>query len=346
MRKSISFILFLLFFVFYSPLYALTPEEILLLKRSGVSDEKILEMQKKEGATSPQYASPPPINAFDWNEDGLKDIITGSHRGQVYVYLNKGTNKEPIFDKAAKIDGAEVMRFGDPYVVDWNSDGKKDIIAGSRSGEITVFINGMDNKQPIFSGELKLNEGELDVGFFSSPAMVDWNGDGRKDLVVGEKEGGIYLFLNTGTNNMPSFSSKGMKLPIKVKDYATPFIADWNSDGKFDVICGSIDGKVYVFINEGDSKNPKFGNAQTVHVNNKELKLPTPTSVIAVDWDDDGKMDILVSNKEVVEEGSIPDRKNIIPLGIYLLFNTGTKEKPEFKELKQIKGKFKDDSVL
>ncbi len=27
-------------------------------------------------------------------------------------------------------------------------------------------------------------------------------------------------------------------------------------------------------------------------------------------------------------------------LGMYLLLNTGTKEKPEFKELKQIKGKF------
>ncbi len=123
MRKSISFILFL-FFVFHSPLYALTPEEILLLKRAGVSDEKILEMQKKEGASA-EPKPVPKINPFDWNEDGKKDIIAGSDSGRVYVYLNAGTNKEPVFDKATEISGAEIMRFSKPSVVDWNNDGKK-----------------------------------------------------------------------------------------------------------------------------------------------------------------------------------------------------------------------------
>ena len=36
---------------------------------------------------------------FDWNEDGKKDITSGSNSGRVYVYLNKGTNQQPIFDK-------------------------------------------------------------------------------------------------------------------------------------------------------------------------------------------------------------------------------------------------------
>jgi hypothetical protein len=344
MRKSISFILFL-FFIFHSPLYALTPEEILLLKRSGVSDEKILEMQKKEGVSS-EPKPVPKINPFDWNEDGKKDIIAGSDSGRIYVYLNAGTNKEPLFDKAAEISGAEIMRFSKPSVVDWNNDGKKDILVGARSGEVSVFINRGDNQLPIFGGEIKLNDGEFDVGSFSSPAMVDWNGDGKKDLVVGNRSGKIFLFLNIGKNDAPSFSSKGAGIYINVDSCAAPFIADWNNDGKFDVICGSGDGKVYIFINEGDNKNPTFGKAQTLHVNNKELKLQSPTSIIAVDWDDDGKTDLLVSNKGIIEEGVTPDRKNIISFGIYLLLNTGTKEKPEFKELKPIKGKFRDDSAL
>ncbi len=345
MRKSISFILFLLFFVFYSPLYALTPEEILLLKRSGVSDEKILEMQKKEGASAAPIAVPK-INPFDWNEDGKKDIIAGSDRGRIYVYFNAGTNKEPVFDKATEIHGAEIMRFSKPSVVDWNNDGKKDILVGAKSGEVSVFINRGNNQHASFSDEIKLNDGEFDVGSFSSPAMVDWNNDGKRDLVVGNQSGKVLLFLNIGNDNAPSFTSNGANTYISVDSYATPVVTDWNNDGKFDVICGSGDGKIYIFINEGDNKNPTFGKAQTLKVNNKELKLPTPTSVITTDWDDDGKADLLVSNKEVVEEGVTPDRKNIIPLGIYLLFNTGTKEKPEFKEMKQIKGKFKDDSAL
>ena len=121
---------------------------------------------------------------------------------------------------------------------------------------------------------------------------------------------------------------------------------DWNNDGKFDVVLGSSDGRVYIFINEGNSKNPKFGKSQTVHVNNKVLKLPSSTSIIALDWDDDGKIDLLVSHKAVIESDVRTGRENIIPTGIYLLLNTGTKEKPELKELKQIKGKFRDDTVL
>lgn len=334
--------IFLILLILYgTTAYALTAEEILLLKRGGISDEKILEIQRKEGS-----APAPKINLSDWNEDGKNDIIAGSDSGRVYAYLNTGTNLQPIFNKPIEIYGVEIMRFSDPYIVDWNNDGKKDILIGAKSGEISVFINKGTNQQPIFGGELILNNGSLDVGFSSSPSMADWNDDGKKDLIVGNRDGKVFLFLNIGEDSVPEFPTNGIKTDIKVSEYATPFSIDWNNDGKFDVICGSGDGKIYIFINEGDSKNPKFSKAQTLQVNNKEFRLPSPTSVIVIDWNDDGKTDLLISNKEIVKEGITPDRKEIITLGIYLLFNTGTKEKPEFKEIKQIKDKFKDDTVL
>jgi WD40 repeat protein len=326
----------LLFIAVYSiSVYALTPEEILLLKKAGVPDEKILEMQKKEGAPSAQaQKQAPKINPFDWDGDGKKDIITGSDSGQVYVYLNTGTNQEPAFDKPIEIFGVKVIKYSKPFIVDWNNDGKKDIIVGAKAGTVSVFINKGENLNPVFADEIKLNEEDLDVGYNSSPVTVDWNADGKKDLLAGNSSGKVYIFLNKGNNAYPRFLDDEIKTSIRVTGYARPFIVDWNSDGKFDVICGSSDGKIYIFINEGDIKFPKFGNAQVVLVNNEELKLQGPASVIAVDWNDDGKTDLVASNKE-----------NDQPR-IYLLLNTGTKEKPEFKEMKQIKGKFRDDAVL
>ena len=310
----------------------LTSEESLLLKKAGVSDEKISEMQNKDGVAAPA----PKLNPFDWNEDGKKDIISGSDSGKVYVYLNKGTNQQPEFDMANEIFNVKVEDGeSTPYVVDWNEDGKNDILVGQKGGEVFIFVNGENNKEPSFGKGIKLNDGDLDVGSSSSPAMVDWNNDGKKDLVLGNGGGKVFVFLNIGYEQNPRFSSSdGIKTDIKVAGMATPFIVDWNNDGKFDVVSGSSDGKVYIFINEGDSKNPKFGKPQLLQVNNKELKLPGPTSVIALDWDDDGRADLLVSNKE-------KDK-----IGMYLLLNTGTKEKPEFKELKPVKGKFRDDTVL
>ncbi len=345
--KKFYYLFIFLFIVAYGVSFALTPEEILLLKRSGVSDEKILEMQKKDG-TAPPLAQ---INPFDWNEDGKKDIIAGSDSGRVYVYLNNGTNKEPVFDSATEISGAEIMRFSKPSVVDWNNDGKKDILVGAKSGEVSVFINEGDKLNPIFEEEIKLNSGGLDVGFFSSPAIVDWNGDGKKDLIVGNQSGEVLVFINIGTDNAPSFASKGVEI-FDVGYYAAPFIIDWNSDGKFDIVCGSGDGKVYIFINEGGSKNPIFGSPLTLHVNDVEFKLPSRTSVTALDWDDDGKTDLLVSNVMVEGKGkgkgmsSRPDSKGKAPLRVFLLLNKGTKKNPVFMKPKRIKGNFRDDTVL
>ena len=339
---------------------AMTPEEILLLKKAGVTDEKILEMNKKNAATSTQLTSAvqpastappapiPQINAFDWNEDGKKDIITGSDSGQVYVYLNAGTNSKPVFGKPSKISGVKVTRLSDPYIADWNSDGKKDVIVGQASGEVSVFVNNGANQSPLFGDEIKLNDGKLDVGQYSSVSVVDWNADGMKDLLIGNLKGKVYLFLNMnkGEDSSPQFSDadNGIETSIGVPGYATPVVVDWNNDGKFDVICGSADGRVYIFTNEGSSKVPKFGKPQTLQVNNKEIRLPTNTAVIPIDWDDDGKIDLLVFNKKVVEQ--VGGRTDEVPLGIYLLMNTGTKEKPEFKEMKQIKENFMDDAVL
>jgi WD40 repeat protein len=345
MKRTFYLFIFLFILVCGVNSYALTPEEILLLRKAGVPEEKILEMQKKDMEKKDVKPLPAlPINPFDWNEDGKKDILLGSRRGQVYVYLNKGTNSQPQFDKPVELADLEVMSFSDPYVVDWNNDGKKDVVMGLKSGEVFVFINRGTNQQPLFGSEMKLNDGDLDVGFFSSPAMADWNGDGKRDLIVGNQKGKVIVFFNIGEDSKPEFSSKGVETDVRVPDYATPFIVDWNNDKRFDILSGAYDGKIYIFINEGDNKRPLFKKPFTIQVNNKELKLPSPTSVIALDWNDDGKTDLLVANKEIVEKDSSTGREEIIPFEIYLLLNTGTKEKPEFKELKPIKAKFKDNT--
>ena len=39
------------------------------------------------------------------------------------------------------------------------------------------------------------------------PCVADWNGDGKKDLILGQfREGAIRLYLNQGTNAAPIFT--------------------------------------------------------------------------------------------------------------------------------------------
>ena len=49
--------------------------------------------------------------------------------------------------------------------------------------------------------------GPISVDYMSSPAVADWNNDGRKDLLVSEFTGGkVWLFLNQGTDLNPVFN--------------------------------------------------------------------------------------------------------------------------------------------
>jgi hypothetical protein len=48
----------------------------------------------------------------------------------------------------------------------------------------------------------------LDVGNYSAPFVYDWNGDGNKDLIIGQFTNGCIRYCeNIGTNNNPFFST-------------------------------------------------------------------------------------------------------------------------------------------
>lgn len=49
--------------------------------------------------------------------------------------------------------------------------------------------------------------GDLTVDKYSTPTTVDWNNDGKRDLLCGQyTDGRVWLFLNQGTDMNPMFN--------------------------------------------------------------------------------------------------------------------------------------------
>ncbi len=201
-----------------------------------------------------------------------------------------------------------------PSLADWNSDGLADMIVGqgnSSGAKVRVYLNIGDSSRPKLDLSFYAQSGSSDLtchgwgcmGCF--PRVVYWDGDDRKDLLVGEGYGTIKIFLNVGTETEPVFDNgnylqvgePGLKYNINVGGRATSSLVDWNNDGVRDLVCGAISGKIFVFINAGTDNAPDYRKSIYVQTPSGDLIVASlRSSPVVIDLDNDGRKDILTGN--------------------------------------------------
>ncbi len=137
------------------------------------------------------------------------------------------------------------------------------------------------------------------------PCVVDWDGNGTKDIITGTGKGTIILYRNSEQGGQ-KFSegeyvtSKGYR--IYYSHYPTPFInndTDINNDGKKDLFVES-EGYVYIYTNTGADTSPEF--------NSDPLKCKFGTNakgevVDEMGLDDLNETDIITNNPSYVYQG-------------------------------------------
>jgi hypothetical protein len=184
--------------------------------------------------------------------------------------------------------------------VDWNEDGKKDLVLGGGTGRVHIYLNVNTDADPVFDSYLVLVAAgkPLDVGQGSAPFIVDWNNDGVRDMLVGEYLGRVYLLINTGTNKDPLFPTKpflmdGASIMVVGGGYSGPMVQDYNRDGKKDLLAGGTNGMIHFYENKNTDEDPQFDGFELLKAGGIDIKLGQYTKPDAVDWDGDGFMDIL-----------------------------------------------------
>jgi hypothetical protein len=70
---------------------------------------------------------------------------------------------------------------------------------------------------------LRAGSGPLTVKPYTAPSVMDWNNDGKKDLLVGQFDSGyVWLFLNQGTDAQPAFTT-GTQLRVGASVITTSY---------------------------------------------------------------------------------------------------------------------------
>ena len=198
-----------------------------------------------------------------WDADDRKDLLIGQSDGLLRLYLNVGTDDDPVFDGGRFLQigpplgqtDLDVGYRATPMVVDYDNNGAKDLVVGDIYGVLHLYINTGPNDAPYFmvAGSITDNGTSLVVpGGRSSPFVIDLDGDGNKDLLTGNTLGQLLFYANTGTDSEPAYSGYELVAAggqtIDYPGYARtrPFVCDWDEDGLLDVLMGASDGRVHL----------------------------------------------------------------------------------------------------
>ncbi len=189
---------------------------------------------------------------MDYDNDGMLDLIVGERYGYIHYY--RRTSESPItLTKEADIVCAsiriDVGNNSAPVCVDWNEDGKRDLLVGNESaGNIRLYINDSADDDPVYNTySLIQSSGTSIIHYRNCPQVYDMNMDGKKDILVGISNGQIRYYENTGTNDAPVFS--GSEFIISTGSSGARFwVNDWNEDGLPDVLASNFNGYIRVYI--------------------------------------------------------------------------------------------------
>ena len=186
-----------------------------------------------------------------------------------------------------------------PQFVDFDADGKLDIVAGTFSGSPYVAYgteDGWKQPEPILDrrGErILLNQfwnfeddewqdtercdpegGKPAKGHLTSAWAMDWDRDGDQDLLLGDYDNGyLYLRLNEGSAKEAAFVERNVLVeadgkPLRVEKTATMRVIDWNGDGHDDLVVSSIGkadgGSVYAYPGAPVEGGTDFGAPVTL----------------------------------------------------------------------------------
>jgi hypothetical protein len=262
------------------------------------------------------------LKTIDIDGDGDKDVIIGdSQATNSLLVVNGGSNQNALMvsqDTAFPSYNVSVhlRSFTSHSFVDADNDGIKDLIVSqseveNKNGALFYKNNGT-NAVPVYSRVMDnfLQSEMIDVGESATPVLFDYDGDGLKDLVIGNLDmttgdssavTGLYLYKNTGTASAPAFT-------LITTDFANlnamhlagqifPAFGDLDADNDQDMILGLDDGKLMYFENiAGPGVSPVFTNPIYPYMSSS-LDVGQASTPQLFDLNKDNLLDLIIGGK-------------------------------------------------
>lgn len=208
----------------------------------------------------------------DYDRDGFADIFVTNDKAPNFLFHNRG---DGVFEEVGLFAGAALQNHGKPAsgmgtdFRDYDDDGLPDIVFAALFGEsFPLFHNAGDGMFDDASYSSRL--GRLTIGLSGwSVGLYDFDNDGRKDLFTTNShvndtveffEAARYklpnsVFLNQGDGTFRDVSQAAGLSAGPPRAHRGSGFADFNGDGRIDVVVASLGERAELWENTGEGKN-------------------------------------------------------------------------------------------
>lgn len=217
------------------------------------------------------------LSAGDWDGDGLPDLIVNSIWGRVLWYRNLGPREQPKLAAAQPLEVAwqdpqPELEYGwlkpqgsglltqwrtTPVAVDWDQDQRIDLVMLDHEGYLAWFRRSDSEPQghlllpPVRAfvdtegNALRLNRKRAGASGRCKIDLVDWDGDGKRDLLVNSTNAAWYRQVGFREGKW-IFALQGDLDTRQLSSHTTsPTTIDLNENGRPDLLIGAEDGRLY-----------------------------------------------------------------------------------------------------
>lgn len=330
-----------------------------------------IELLSLHGTPFTRNTSFTSIDTGDLCGVGRADLVASDNSSNIYWCRYRGDDKNgrPIYDDPRKIKQRDPHVNGGfvsvPTTGDWRGTGIDDLVVGGVEGYV-LWYRTLSTDPLQFAPPERVRVGDEEIrrygtpnpsgghhwgssqgpddgfnGGYSNPLLVDWDGDGLLDLLIGDMIGLYDWYPNRGTTTRPKLDpplrlhcdSQTLLGPWRVR----PGAADFSGDGLPDLVTMDADLDLSLFRRAGrDDLTALLPGVKLRYEDGDVIKTHGicfagtsgdgrgRTKIEIVDWDHNGRWDLIL--------GVGPQYFSAFRASYLLLSrNIGTNEEPLFK---------------